>query len=122
MPTDLQSVLVGRLSISPVKNGAGGGIRTPDQLITNQLLWPAELHRHCFTYKTYNISKNRPRNSGLQMYKQFLSIQIKMKKNLVFFIFLLIGGAFFHEYPSVYQCLRGYTLVLLLNYCDLKFL
>ena len=25
---------------------AGGGIRTPDQLITNQLLWPTELHRH----------------------------------------------------------------------------
>ena len=27
--------------------GADGGIRTPDQLITNQLLWPTELHRHC---------------------------------------------------------------------------
>ena len=26
--------------------GADGGIRTPDQLITNQLLWPTELHRH----------------------------------------------------------------------------
>ena len=25
---------------------ADGGIRTPDQLITNQLLWPTELHRH----------------------------------------------------------------------------
>ena len=25
--------------------GADGGIRTPDQLITNQLLWPTELHR-----------------------------------------------------------------------------
>ena len=24
---------------------ADGGIRTPDQLITNQLLWPTELHR-----------------------------------------------------------------------------
>ncbi len=24
---------------------ANGGIRTPDPLITNQLLWPAELHR-----------------------------------------------------------------------------
>ena len=28
--------------------GAGGGIRTPDQLITNQLLWPTELHRQNF--------------------------------------------------------------------------
>ncbi|MEY4329899.1 MAG: hypothetical protein RL609_647 [Bacteroidota bacterium] len=99
MPTDLQSVLVGRLSISPVKNGAGGGIRTPDQLITNQLLWPAELHRHCFTYKTYNISKNRPRNSGLQMYKQFLSIQINFKKKLIFFNFLLNAGAISHVSP-----------------------
>ena len=27
---------------------ADGGIRTPDQLITNQLLWPTELHRHYF--------------------------------------------------------------------------
>ena len=27
------------------KLGADGGIRTPDQLITNQLLWPTELHR-----------------------------------------------------------------------------
>ena len=25
---------------------ASGGIRTPDQLITNQLLWPTELHWH----------------------------------------------------------------------------
>ena len=28
---------------------ADGGIRTPDQLITNQLLWPTELHRHDVT-------------------------------------------------------------------------
>jgi hypothetical protein len=27
---------------------ADGGIRTPDQLITNQLLWPTELHRQVF--------------------------------------------------------------------------
>ena len=43
-PTDLQSVLVSHLSISPTLR-ADGGIRTPDQLITNQLLWPTELHR-----------------------------------------------------------------------------
>ena len=43
-PADLQSALVGRLSISPTLR-ADGGIRTPDQLITNQLLWPTELHR-----------------------------------------------------------------------------
>ena len=28
------------------RHRADGGIRTPDQLITNQLLWPTELHRH----------------------------------------------------------------------------
>ena len=28
---------------------ADGGIRTPDQLITNQLLWPTELHRQMFS-------------------------------------------------------------------------
>ena len=43
-PTDLQSAPVGHFGISPVSR-AEGGIRTPDQLITNQLLWPAELHR-----------------------------------------------------------------------------
>ena len=26
--------------------GAGAGTRTPDLLITNQLLWPTELHQH----------------------------------------------------------------------------
>ena len=30
--------------VSP-QHWADGGIRTPDQLITNQLLWPTELHR-----------------------------------------------------------------------------
>ena len=43
--TDLQSVAVGHLAISPtsfegiLKNGAEEGTRTPDQLITNQLLY-----------------------------------------------------------------------------------
>ncbi len=39
---------------SYLKNRADGGIRTPDQLITNQLLWPTELHRQNF-YKTTAI-------------------------------------------------------------------
>ncbi len=48
-PADLQSAPVGRFGISPtfLILRADGGIRTPDQLITNQLLWPTELHRHC---------------------------------------------------------------------------
>jgi hypothetical protein len=52
---DLQSDPFGRSGISPeifqfqyLKERAGGGIRTPDQLITNQLLWPTELHRLLF--------------------------------------------------------------------------
>ena len=52
VPTDLQSAPFDRSGIPPcnyfkiLKNWADGGIRTPDQLITNQLLWPTELHRH----------------------------------------------------------------------------
>ncbi len=42
--TDLQSAPFGHSGTSPIR--AGGRIRTADQLITNQLLWPAELHRH----------------------------------------------------------------------------
>jgi hypothetical protein len=34
----------------PMFLGADGGIRTPDPLITNQLLWPTELHRHIFIF------------------------------------------------------------------------
>jgi hypothetical protein len=55
------------LSISPEKkNGAGGGIRTPDQLITNQLLWPAELHRHIFS-KNIGIAFDAFLKTGVQM-------------------------------------------------------
>ena len=45
---------------------ADGGIRTPDQLITNQLLWPTELHRHMTLI-------------GLQRYKHFFNLQIFRK-------------------------------------------
>ncbi len=39
-PADLQSVPFGHSGIPPYKNvGAGGRIRTPDLLITNQLLY-----------------------------------------------------------------------------------
>lgn len=48
-PTDLQSAPFDRSGTPPIifnkLTRAGGGIRTPDQLITNQLLWPTELHR-----------------------------------------------------------------------------
>ncbi len=38
--------------ISLQRTGAERGIRTPDPLITNQLLWPTELfrHSHCLFY------------------------------------------------------------------------
>ena len=45
LPADLQSVPFGHSGNPPYQIGAGGRIRTPDLLITNQLLWPTELHR-----------------------------------------------------------------------------
>ncbi len=43
--TDLQSVPALQLRRIPsLSLRASGGIRTPDPLITNQLLWPTELH------------------------------------------------------------------------------
>ncbi len=47
-----------------VKNRADGGIRTPDQLITNQLLWPTELHRQYFKVHVKRVSFRL----GLQRY------------------------------------------------------
>ena len=56
-PADLQSAPVDRFGISPINrvvllrytnatlSRADEGIRTPDLQITNQLLWPTELHR-----------------------------------------------------------------------------
>ena len=43
---DLQSGPALPLRRTPI--GASGGIRTPDPLITNQLLWPTELHWQVF--------------------------------------------------------------------------
>ncbi|GEM_PF-1368738 len=45
---------------SPQYFRADGGIRTPDQLITNQLLWPTELHRLLVNLLIENISMNLP--------------------------------------------------------------
>ncbi len=49
---------------------ADGGIRTPDPLITNQLLWPTELHRHktrLFT-RTYLPKTDKILFLGVQIY------------------------------------------------------
>ena len=43
---DLQSDAIATMRHPQFFIGADGGIRTPDPLITNQLLWPTELHRH----------------------------------------------------------------------------
>ena len=47
-PADLQSAAIDHSATDPklTKNRAIGGIRTPDPLITNQLLWPTELQWH----------------------------------------------------------------------------
>ena len=50
-PADLQSAPFGHSGILPkfLKNfWADGGNRTHDPEITNHVLWPTELHRHCF--------------------------------------------------------------------------
>ncbi len=45
----------------PKNQRASGGIRTPDQLITNQLLWPTELHWHLKTPTTFQeLSQKQP--------------------------------------------------------------
>lgn len=36
---------------------ASGGIRTPDPLITNQLLWPTELHWRLSCYSNFQNAK-----------------------------------------------------------------
>ena len=41
-----------KLNVSILR--ASGGIRTPDQLITNQLLWPTELHWQLPQIQSYN--------------------------------------------------------------------
>ena len=60
-PTDLQSVPFGHSGIPPKKR-AGGRIRTADQLITNQLLWPAELHRQISRVEALETPRKNVRN------------------------------------------------------------
>ena len=47
---------------------ADGGIRTPDQLITNQLLWPTELHRQYVNFPLANPCVRVSFRLGLQRY------------------------------------------------------
>ena len=55
--------------VSPQQFRADGGIRTPDQLITNQLLWPAELHRRKNVFSDSKNYNKTPliRKLGVQM-------------------------------------------------------
>jgi hypothetical protein len=48
---DLQSAAFNHSAIDPKFIRAIGGIRTPDPLITNQLLWPTELQWLCLYKK-----------------------------------------------------------------------
>ena len=48
--------------------GADGRIRTADRLITNQLLWPTELHRQSVFLITFSTHKKAALQKGLQMY------------------------------------------------------
>ena len=49
-PADLQSAAIDHSATDP-NNGAIGGIRTPDPLITNQPLWPTELQWQNYSKK-----------------------------------------------------------------------
>ena len=57
-PADLQSAAIDHSATDP-KNGAIGGIRTPDPLITNQPLWPTELQWQSYL-KTHSNYKKWP--------------------------------------------------------------
>jgi hypothetical protein len=41
-------------------SGTGGEIRTPDQLVRSQLLYPAELHPHFLSYLLFHIAHHLP--------------------------------------------------------------
>jgi hypothetical protein len=55
------------------KPRADGGIRTHDLLITNQLLWPTELHRH-----TKNVNEIDPPKSVRKCMNILITTQKKM--------------------------------------------
>ncbi len=56
LPADLQSVPFGHSGIPPYSSGAGGRIRTPDLLITNQLLYRLS---YTSVKLVYNNKKNK---------------------------------------------------------------
>ncbi len=56
LTTDLQSVPFGHSGTHPYKNGAGGRTRTPDLLITNQLLYQLS-YTSVSTLVYYNTTK-----------------------------------------------------------------
>ena len=101
-PADLQSALVDRWSNFPSyifkikdfkfrfpKIGAGGGIRTPDPLITNQLLWPTELRRQ--KYMLVLIEEPRLFFNGAKLDTIFQSAKFFRSFFCVFFYFFFIG-------------------------------
>ena len=60
-------------ALEPPQQGAGEGIRTPDMLITNQLLWPTELHRQNRLVKNDPLSaQNLPRKRSANVEKKCL--------------------------------------------------
>ena len=100
-PADLQSALVDRWSNFPSSISlfqtnvpffyirAGGGIRTPDPLITNQLLWPTELRRQ--KYMLVLIEEPRLFFNGAKLDTIFQSAKFFRSFFCVFFYFFFIG-------------------------------
>ena len=71
--------------VSP-QHRADGGIRTPDQLITNQLLWPTELHRQMiFSLNKERFFKPKPK-FRIANIRNFFVLQSLFQKILPLFI------------------------------------
>ena len=57
-------------------NRADGGIRTPDQLITNQLLWPTELHRRVSSIAVQSKRKKLKPQNFCAIFSHFFSMNL----------------------------------------------
>ncbi len=105
---------------SPLQKRADGGIRTPDQLITNQLLWPTELHRRSFGvtklaiifYCTKHCRTKKRRYHKMQR----TYLHIATTTYCVYKIFHRSGGQFARKSTILFQN-KKYTDNFLLQLC-----
>ncbi len=100
---DLQSAPVGHFGIPPalcqsslvekLKKRAGGRIRTADPLITNQLLWPTELHRLLFFQDDCSSNQEQAFHQKVRKNtKGFKKKQVVLKKKSVSSNFIFVSS------------------------------